>query len=398
MAKAVNQITVFVSSPDDVKRLKQTVKEVCEDITRGLGKTRDIYLKTIDWKRDVVPFVTGEGAQSVINRQVQDYDYDVYLGIMWKRFGDRQPNGLTPTEEEFEIAFDRNQKTKRPVLQFYFKLDKYYPDNSYDANQALRVQEFKEKRIKPLGIYDGFKGNQEFRRKVTTSLLHIVETLEPFRISKKEGPKIKYHEVPQYITRKVCLAKDYDVASRLFLRNELTHSLVNVILQQKRIVLLSDAGVGKTIELQQVAWYFSTGEKHLNPLLVSLNKYVQSLSELLPPNWNEIPESQLLLVLDGLDEIESQNRRAAIRQIETFSDQHPDARIIVSCRTNFYNLETKQISGTLSKFSSYILLNLNAEDIQNYIDKALGNFARDFNNTIIRNQLQELLKIDIILR
>ena len=55
MAKEVNQVTVFVSCPDDVKRLKQTVKEVCKDITRGLGKTRDIYLKTIDWKRDVVP-------------------------------------------------------------------------------------------------------------------------------------------------------------------------------------------------------------------------------------------------------------------------------------------------------------------------------------------------------
>ncbi len=372
MTKEVTQIIIFVSCPDDVKRLKQTVREVCEDITHGQGKTRNIQLKTIDWKKDVVPLITGEGAQSVINRQVQDYDYDVYVGIMWKRFGEKQSNGLTPTEEEFEIAFDRNQKTKRPVLQFYFQLDKFYSGNPYDANQALQVQEFKEKRIKPLGIHHGFKGNNEFRRKITVSLLYIVETLELLRISKKESPKIKYGEVPQYLARKVYLTKEYNSENRFLLRDEFAEDLTSVIQQKKLIVLLGDAGVGKTTEFLRVASYFYKEECGLYSIFISLNKYVQSLTELLPPNWNDIPENQLLLILDGLDEIESKNRNDFIRQIELFAEQHPTSHVCISCRTNFYRSETQQSSGTLNKFSSYTLLNLSSEEIEKYIGIRLG--------------------------
>jgi len=400
MAKEVNQITVFVSCPDDVRPEKQVVRNVCDMLTNALNKKMGVLIRPLDWRKDIIPLITGKGAQDVINSQTEDYD--IYVGILWKRFGDVGPSGLTPTEEEFEIALQRMRNNGSPVITFYFKQDKPTIANSYEETQYNAVHTFKQ-RIRSLGLYDefnwlnDFEGQNEFQTKVTQSILFIIQHFNLLTVGNIKIPQITCNAVPDYIARKVCLTKDYDAGSRLFIRNELAHSLVNVILQQKRIVLLSDAGVGKTIELQQVAWYFSTGEKHLYPLLVSLNKYVQSLSDLLPHNWSEIPESQLLLVLDGLDEIESQNKRAAIRQIETFSDQHPDARIIVSCRTNFYNLETEQISGTLSKFSSYILLNLNAEDIQNYIDKVLSNFARDFNNAIIRNQLQELLKIPFYL-
>lgn len=397
MTKEVTQIKVFVSYPDDVAPEKQIVQEVCEDLTHVLGKTRNIQIKTIDWRKDVIPLITGEGAQTVIDRQIEGYDYDIYVGILWKRFGDKQPNGLTPTQEEFENAFNRNQNTKRPVLQFYFKLDEFYPDNPYDASQALQVQEFKEGRIKPLGLYDGFKGEEEFRRKIYKSILSIVENFDSLTSGKTAIPKIKYEEVPHYLARKVYLAKDYEPASKLLLRRELAHDMLDVIEQQKRIVLISDAGVGKTTELQRIAHHFSKDEDNLYPFFISLNKYVQSLTELLLPDWKEIPENQLLLVLDGLDEIENKNRFDAIRQIESFADQHPSSHIVISCRTNFYNIETEQISGTLGQFSSYILLPLDSEEIEDFINKSLDKRAAEFKKTVGINQLQELLKIPFYL-
>lgn len=397
MAKEVTQIRVLVSCPDDVAPEKQIVREVCEDITHGLGKGRNIQIRAIDWRENVVPLITGEGAQSVINRQIEDYDYDIYVGILWKRFGDKRPNGLTPTEEEFENAFSRNQKTRRPILQFYFKLDEFYSDNSYDASQVLQVQEFKERRIKPLGLYNEFKGKEEFGRKISSSILYIVENFDSLTSGKTAIPKIKYDKVPHYLARRVCLAKDYDSASKLLLRRELAQDILEVIEQQRRIVLLSDAGVGKTTELQRIAYHFSKDEDNLYPFFVSLNKYVQSLTELLPRNWREIPKSRLLLVLDGLDEIENKNRFDAIRQIESFADQNPSSYIVISCRTNFYNTETEQTSGTLGKFSSYILLPLDAKEIEDYISKSLDKRAAEFNRTVIRNQLQELLKIPFYL-
>ena len=84
-------------------------------------------------------------------------------------------------------------------------------------------------------------------------------------------------------------------------------------------------------------------------------------------------------------------------EIELFSDQHPSSHIIVSCRTNFYKSETEQSSGTLRGFSSYMLLDLDGTEIEEYIKNKLGNHARDFNETIFKNQLRELLKIPFYL-
>ena len=167
-----------------------------------------------------------------------------------------------------------------PIITFYFKENKKAPTNPYEEAQYNAIHNFK-RRIQPLGLYDefnwlnDFEGQAEFQAKVTQRILFIIQHFNLLTAGNIQIPEKLYDAVPDYITRKVCLTKDYDAGSRLFLRDDLAHSLVDVILRQKRIVLLSDAGVGKTIELQQAAWYFSTGENQLYPLLVSLNKYVQ---------------------------------------------------------------------------------------------------------------------------
>lgn len=394
MPKKVIQIKVFVSCPNDVEKEKQIVKDVCDSLTKALGTNRNIEVKRICWRNDVIPEITGEGAQSVIDKQIKEHDYDIYIGILWKRFGDKQSNGLTPTEGEFEDAFRRRKETGRPVIKFYFKLDEL----PCEALQALEVQKFKDERIKPLGLYDEFKGETDFQKKVYESILCIVENFSSLTSKKTTISKIKYPKVPHYLPRKVCPTKDYSPTEMLFLRSELSQDILTVIEQHNRIVLLSDAGVGKTTELQRITWYFSKDDSPLYPIFVPLNKYVnQNISELLPPNWREIPESQLLIILDGLDEIESKNKNDAIRQIELFSEQHPNPHIIVSCRTNFYKSETEQSSGTLSGFSSYVLLNLDGEEVKKYIEGRLGEQARDFNKILVNSQLQELLKIPFYL-
>ena len=328
-------------------------------------------------KKDVIPLITGEGAQSGIDKQIAEYDYDIYVGILWKRFGDKKSDGLTPTEGEFEDAFKRMKETKRPVIKVYFKTENFYPMNSYEVDQIGEVIKFKEK-IKDLdiGLYDEFKDKEEFREKIFNSLFYIVENFDELTSGKSSIAKIKYSEPPGYLQRNVILTEKY-TPETLFLRDELSQDILSVVKQRNRVVLLSDAGVGKTIELQRIAWHYSNDDSPFFPLFLPLNKYVnQNISELLPPNWSRIPDSQLLIILDGLDEIESKNKNDAIRQIELFSEQHPNSHIIVSCRTNFYKSETKQSSGTLSGFSSYVLLDLNRTEIEKYIEMRLGKHAR----------------------
>lgn len=372
MVKEITEYTIFISCPEELKPEKNLVKEICENLTTGFGSMYGIRFKPIDFKKDIASLITGEGAQSVINQQLEDYDYDIYIGILWKHFGEIGDNGKTPTEEEFEIAYERFRTTGRPQIQFYFKSETLPAKSAYEAKQAWQVLEFKEKRIMPLGIYTDFLDENEFSSKILQSLPQLIQKIEKTKqpsASTTETQKIKYDEVPNYLERKVYLTKDYSSANKFLARDGFAVDLLSVVEKEKRIVLLGDAGTGKTTELFRIASYYSKEEENLYPIFISLNKYVRNLSELLPSNWTKIPESQLLLLLDGLDDIESKNRNDAIREIELFVEQHPASHVIITCRTNFYNPETQQSIGTLVNFSSYTLLDLERKAIEEYIKR-----------------------------
>ena len=105
----------------------------------------------------------------------------------------------------------------------------------------------------------------------------------------------------------------------------------------------------------------------------------------------------IAVILDGLDEIESKNKRDAIRQIELFAEQHPEIHIVVSCRTNFYESETEQLSGTLSGFSSYVLLELGEKEIEGYVKGSIDQRSDSFYKDIFNKRLHDLLKIPFYL-
>ena len=92
MPKKFNEIRVFISCPRDVNPEKQIVRSVCESISKVYGESRNIKVKPIDWENDIIPEITGEGAQSVIDKQLEAFDYDIYIGILWTRFGDKMNN------------------------------------------------------------------------------------------------------------------------------------------------------------------------------------------------------------------------------------------------------------------------------------------------------------------
>src|SRR4030043_2029427 len=175
--KISRKLHVFISCPDDVQNERKKVEEVCSKLTETLGPSKGIEVIPIHWKKDVVPIITGEGAQTVINEQIGRYDYDIYIGIMWTRFGDKQLNGLTPTEEEFKTALKNYKHNKKPIIQFYFKCDKFWPKDKYEARQVAEVLGFKEN-IRSLGISIDFEGPESFKKEVENSLPKIVENFD----------------------------------------------------------------------------------------------------------------------------------------------------------------------------------------------------------------------------
>lgn len=207
-----------------------------------------------------------------------------------------------------------------------------------------------------------------------------------------------YEAVDPYLERSVCLTEDADTILFLLRKGEKTHDLAEIIKRVKRLVLLCDGGTGKSTELRRVATHYSDERSEFHAELISLNNYLgQPLAELLCPQWRKVPEGKLLILLDGFDEIESKNRADAVRQIEAFAAAHPDAHLVISCRTNFYNKKTDNFSGTLKGFDSYTLLSPEWQVIERYIESRLGKRKLAFDAAIKANNLYALLEIPFYL-
>ena len=250
MPKEINEIRVFISCPGDVNPEKQIVRNVCDSISKVYGESRNIRLKPIDWENDIIPEITGGGAQSVIDSQLEDYDYDIYIGILWTRFGDKMDNGRTPTEWEFERAFNRMRATGRPKIQFYFKTEEIFPRNSYEVNQISEIIKFKEEQLQSTGYYKNFKQTEVFQSQVFEFMLNYIENYKAIIGESLPLPAVKFEKISHYIDRKVIHKKDYEFKEFYLLSDNLANDTVDLVRKQNRIVLLGNAGAGKTVELK----------------------------------------------------------------------------------------------------------------------------------------------------
>ncbi|MDG0059151.1 hypothetical protein [Priestia sp. P5] len=215
------------------------------------------------------------------------------------------------------------------------------------------------------------------------------------------SPSFSYPMVEGHIPRKVIQFEKYNTNS-LLINNEDFKDLLDVVKENKHVVLLGGAGTGKSVEMRHIAAICSQESSLFIPILIKLNKYVpRSLNEVISEfwaEWNLVSDNRLLIILDGLDEVESHYKKDAIKYIELFSEQHPEAQIIVSCRQNFYQAENEHFSGTLQGFDTFLLYNLNQQNVDSYIDSFLGRTkAQKFNMLIGNTNMKSLISIPFYL-
>lgn len=148
-------------------------------------------------------------------------------------------------------------------------------------------------------------------------------------------------------------------------------SLSELIRTEKRIVLLGVAGFGKSFELLKTATILSSTDSMYFPILIRLKDVTdESIDQLINqtyPEWNIIPHSRLVLLIDALDEVNSQEIDTIVKKINKFSELNSRINIVVSCRNNFYSSELEGSSPKLSKFRTYYLTPLSHFQIRQYI-------------------------------
>ena len=112
------------------------------------------------WETSTYPEF-GQDPQDVINRQIQD-DYDIFIGILWGRFGTPTKRAQSGTKEEFERAYTRWKSDPESVdLMIYFK-EEAIPRRNIDSYQINLVDDFRDSLGELCGLYWTFQSSNDF--------------------------------------------------------------------------------------------------------------------------------------------------------------------------------------------------------------------------------------------
>jgi hypothetical protein len=398
------EIQIFVSCPGDVNSEKKIVEDICKNLLEASQNRCKVRFIVREWKSIIAPF--GERPQQIINEDIKDYD--IYLGIFWMRFGTKtgavNPNTgqeyESGTQEEFVLAHENYKAKKIPQIHLFIR-ESIGPKDATAAEQLWLVKKFVEEQ-QSNGWINSYSNESDFKDKIYNIL---VKKLLDFCSANDQKIKQTFiQENPTYISDKFkffapSLPVEYIARRIVSTKNKEYEPVPNkalkeVVLLNRRIVLLGDAGSGKSTELLNVFHTFNSEASELVPIFQNFNVYTPDLGleQFLPQDWKQIPQEILLIIWDGLDEIQPQHYNTVARQLTNFSLKYPDIRLLVSCRTNFYEIPSSNFVGTLADFIPYYIDGFNFVEMGSYFEKKTrGNSSKSFIKAIFKNNLSELV-------
>lgn len=162
---------IFLASPGDTSAERIMAEEVVDEINKSVGSRDNFRLELLKWEHDTYPTIE-EYSQEAINKQMGG-DFQIFVGIMWKRFGTPTPKAGSGTEEEFELAYNRYKEERDIQIMFYFNSSPI-PQNS-DLIQAQKVMDFKKK-LQGLGAYYfSYESDRGFEKQLRMDLIRYVK-------------------------------------------------------------------------------------------------------------------------------------------------------------------------------------------------------------------------------
>ena len=178
-------IGVFLASPSDLEPERNRLEEVVEELNRTWGRSLSIRLDLVRWETHGYPGI-GKDAQDVINQQLPD-DYDIFVGLMWGRFGTPTGRAGSGTEEEYLRALERFRSNPEQMkVMFYFK-DAPLSPSSIDPDQLKKVQSFRRSLGEAGTLHWSFTSMEDF---ASFLRIHLSRQVQELVGNQKQGPKL----------------------------------------------------------------------------------------------------------------------------------------------------------------------------------------------------------------
>jgi len=158
----------FIASPNDVAAEREVCDKVFSEINKTIGEYNHFRIESIKWENDTRPGV-GTEVQEVIFSQVGDF-YEIFIGIMYKKFGTPTKNAGSGTEAEFNNAYERWKNGDEIEILFYFNNQSPENLNEIDPHQLIKVNDFKDKIGREGVYYNQYNGINDFEAKLRSHL------------------------------------------------------------------------------------------------------------------------------------------------------------------------------------------------------------------------------------
>lgn len=206
-------VRIFLSTPNDVPSERTQVQQLVRDINETvqfLAPSQEVRFEVVSYDTHVYPDVAGHAAQAVIDTQLS-VDFDLYLGIMWKRAGTPTSEAPSGTIHEFEQALRHRMTHGWPVIFFFFCDESIeFPSSAEELEQLKRVLDFRA-RAASLGLTVNYATHGEFRDALRTKLLRgLADILSPSNQERRTTAEAE-PEVPPAAERELRdLARQYD--------------------------------------------------------------------------------------------------------------------------------------------------------------------------------------------
>ncbi len=173
MSRTEQVFGVFVSSPSDLEDERSRLNEVIQEFNITWSRNFGIRLDLIRWETHGYPGI-GKDPQDVLNQELPD-DFDIFVGLMWGRFGTETERAGSGTEEEFHRTLKRYRKDPNGVkIMFYFK-DAPISPSDIDPDQLKKVNEFRASLGSKGSLFWEFKDLDQFEQLLRQHLSRQVQ-------------------------------------------------------------------------------------------------------------------------------------------------------------------------------------------------------------------------------
>ena len=167
----VKLLRLFISCPGDCHSYKKAVLELIKESDLVHGTKQRVRIEGYTFE-NMLPEFDSDGAQAVINQNNFGH-VDIFLGLMWTRFGAPTAGFGSGTEEEYVRAIEWHKVNQKPAYVLFGFSDEKCSPSTIDPDQLKKVVEFR-RNIGKTQLYSTWKTKTELKTRFRNHLNKII--------------------------------------------------------------------------------------------------------------------------------------------------------------------------------------------------------------------------------